>query len=197
MKKLLAAFLAASAACQSPPHHDGQYVASAREFRAHLRAARFDEARAMMTPAPRRWWERRSGEGAPWRVGVRGRWSDWDHVMESESEELGWRQRDREASVLLSEDNRYYRMLERGPQLVRFTYYFDERGRIEGFLIAAEGERPQGETDSYLEWARRHEPEELDYLRPGEAIDPTGDRAERTLAQLSRWRAASGLEPLE
>ena len=192
----LALVLFTLGACRStPPESDS--IARAERFRALKTAGDYEAARRMMAADPRRWWEVREGEGSPWTIGERGRWADWDEHMRSQSEELEWAAEPGAVTLLVSEINDYYRLLERGPQQVRYTYFFDEAGVLEGFMIAAAGERDPGRADEYLEWAAEHETEELSYLRPGGKIDPTGDRAERTRAQINRWRASVGLAAIE
>ena len=77
---LVAAALAQQplAGCASPPAASN--VELVQQFRAHLRSGEYDAARAMMTPDPRRWFNERSGEGGPWRVGpgAEGPWALWD-----------------------------------------------------------------------------------------------------------------------
>jgi hypothetical protein len=171
-------------------------IARVQAFRALRQAGDYDAARLLMSDDPRRWWGEREGAGSPWTLGTRGRWADWDDHMQSTSEVLEWTAGDHSATLLAAESNDYYRLLERGPQKVSYTYYLDAAGLLTGYLIAAPGPRDPGRTDDYLAWAAANEPEELAYLRPNGEIDPTGDRAPRTRAQLTRWRTAEGLPPI-
>jgi hypothetical protein len=178
------------------PESDLDAIARVQTFRALRAAGDYDAARLLMSGDPRRWWGERGGEGSPWTIGTRGRWADWDDHMQSTSQVLEWTTSDHSATLLAAELNDYYRLLERGPQQVSYTYFLDDEGLLSGYLIASPGPRDPGRTDDYLAWAAANEPEELAYLRPGGEIDPTGDRAQRTRAQLNRWRATEGLLPI-
>jgi len=193
----LALAAAALGACQTTPEPNIDPLDRVLDFRTLVRAGDYDAARALMSEDPRRWWGEREGEGSPWTIGTPGRWSDWDEEMHSTSKEVEWTVGRDTVSLLVSELNDYYRLLERGPQLVRYTYFLDRQGRLDGYVIASEGARNPGRTDEYLAWAAEREPDELEYLRPGGEIDPTGDRAARTRAQINRWRATVDLPPIE
>lgn len=170
----------------------------ARRFRDLVSRGRFDEARAMMAPDPRRWFAPKEGEGRPWRIGPgTGPWSAWDEHFRSTGEVVEWREGEDWASAVVRETNDYFRLLERGYVTNEITYYFDGQGSISGLLIGTLGERPPGRTEEFLAWARQHEPEELGELMPDGEIDPSGDHPERFRALLNRWRRAAGLEPIE
>jgi len=193
----LAVATAALAACNtSAPAPAVGPVAQVEAFRALKAAGDYDAARLLMSDDPRRWWGQREGDGSPWTIGKRGRWADWDDHMQSTSEVLEWTAGDHSATLLTAELNDYYRLLERGPQKVGYTYFLDDAGLLTGYLISSPGPRDPGRTDDYLAWATDHEPDELAYLRPGGTIDPTGDRAQRTRAQVNRWRATQALPPI-
>ncbi len=186
------------AGCTSPPAASNVEVV--QQFRAPLRSGDYDAARAMMTPDPRRWFNERSGEGGPWRVGpgAKGPWARWDDYMGKQSEIIQWVEEERAAVCVYRETNDYFLLLDRGWVTNHTTYFFDERGRIEGILhAAAPGPRPQGRTEEFLAWARANEPQELAALMPGGDVDPSGDHPRRFRAILERWRAAAGLGPIE
>lgn len=77
------------------------------------------------------------------------------------------------------------------------THYFDDFGEIEGWSIRGVGERPPGQTEAFVAWARTHEPEEPEALMPGGEIDPSGDHPERFRRLLNRWRQDAGLPMIE
>ena len=184
--------------CASPPAASN--VELVEQFQAHRRAGEYDAARAMMTPDPRRWFNERSGEGGPWRVGPgpKGPWAHWDDYLGKQSEIIRWVEEERAAVCVYRETNGYFLLLDRGWVTNHTTYFFDEHGRIEGILhAAAPGPRPQGRTNEFLAWARANEPKELEALMPGGDVDPSGDHPRRFRAILERWRAAAGLGPIE
>ena len=174
-------------------------VAKVEKFRALLKAKDYEAAQGMMSDDPRRWFNQRSGAGRPWRVGPgkKGPWADWDEHFRGKTEGLRWEAGDRYARHIYRETNEYYLLLERGSATTGSTYLFDDAGRIEGLLITAIGDRPPGRTDEFLAWAKEHDPAELDYLKPGGEIDPSGDRPQRFRILLNRWRRAAGLETIE
>ncbi len=65
--------------------HSGSNLAERAEaFRARVAAGEIEEARAMMTQNPRRWWDERQGEGKPWTIGPNsGPWAGWDDYFRS------------------------------------------------------------------------------------------------------------------
>ena len=173
-------------------------VALARKFQALRRSGDCEAARAMMSQNPRRWFEEREGEGTAWRVGPKsGPWAAWDAHFRSQSEDVRWEAGEGTATLISRETNDYFRLLERGWVTNETVYYFDSSRKIEGLLIRATGERPPGRTEQFLEWARAHDPDELEYLMPGGEIDPSGDRPERFRALLNRWRESAGLANVE
>jgi len=172
------------------------HIAAVKTFRGALQRKDYDSARAMMSDDPRRWWEQREGDGAPWTIGGRGRWADWDEHFRSRGEPVRWSIEGDAVTLIVRESNDYYELTERGPQLTRYVYYLDDDGRIGGLLISGDVEgavRDPGRADEFTAWLKAEHPDEYDYLRPGGEIDPTGDRAERTRAMLERWRASAGL----
>jgi hypothetical protein len=151
----------------------------------------------MMNDDARRWWERREGDGVPWRPGVRGPWSGWDEHFHADGVVVQWKESDRAATATVRENNDYFRLLERGEMTNEVTYFFDAAGRIDGLLVRAAGERPPGKTEEFLAWAKVHAPDELTELMPRGEIDPSGDHPQRFRHLLNRWRRESGLAPIE
>jgi hypothetical protein len=169
-----------------------------QEFRRLVEAQQIPIARAFMSSDPRVWYEVRNGPGEPWDITPgSGRWDAWDEHFRSQSEEIGARGNTREVTLLVREINDYCRLTERGPFETELVYFLDTAGKIDGLLVRAVGERSQGRTAEFLTWAQREAPQEIEYLRPGGDIDPTGDRAPRFRALLERWRAATGLPKID
>lgn len=198
---LAAALLLSAGACASARQAPTTLatVRGAESFRDYLAAGEFDAARAMMSENPRQWFESADGDGRPWTVGPGGvgPWAAWDDHFRKRTEFVGWKGCERSATLTFRETNDYFQMLERGWVTNQAVYLFDERGRIDGLIIRAVGERPQGRTEEFLAWARANEPDELAYLRPGGEIDPTGERPRRHRGLLNRWRRSVGLAPIE
>lgn len=171
----------------------------ARQFRSLLESKEFRKARAMMSEDPRRWWGPREGSGSPWLIGPGsdGPWTAWDDHFRSRNEVVEWRSDSLTATVVMRETNDYFQLLERGWVTNAITYHFDDTGRIEGWSIQSEGERPPGRTDEFVAWARQNDPDELDELMPNGEIDPSGNHPERFRQLLNRWRVASGREPID
>lgn len=184
---------------QEPESEWSSMTHRSQEFRSLLERGEYAAARQMMAPDPRRWWEERVGEGVLWQIGPEspGPWAAWDEHFRSESELVEWKEDEGSATAVVRETNDYFRLLERGWVTNEITYFFDARGRIEGLLIRAAGERPPGKTEEFLAWARAHDAEELAALMPGGEIDPSGDHPERFRDLLERWRQASGRDPID
>lgn len=184
---------------------DAYRIARVRKLRELTEAEKYSEARRLLAPGARRWYEKREGEGESWTVGSGGSWDAWDEHFHSTSKEISCAPGDAEGSdegrrsvvLTLRETNDYYRLLERGESTTEIVYYFHWKGKIEGSLVRAAGERSRGRTDEFLAWARANAPDDLEAAMPGGKIDPTGDHAPRVRALLERWRAAAGLPPLE
>lgn len=176
-----------------------QKIRTVEAYRAAYRAGDHETARRHMSDDPRRWWNEREGEGTPWTIGGKGRWSDWDEHFRSRSEPVRWIAGDDSVTLIVEEVNDYYLLTERGPQLNRLVYYLDEEGRICGLLISGEiegVERSMGRAEEFDAWLEASHPDEYAYLRPGGEIDPTGDRPERTRRMLEAWRREVELPPL-
>lgn len=167
-------------------------------FRALLDAGDVAGAEALASDDPRRWWEAREGEGDPWDIGpTAGPWAAWDDHFKKRTETLSWEPgADGSVTVVFRELNDYYRLLERPWMTSSATYFFDDRGVISGLLIRPLGERDPGRTDEFLEWAREHEPRELQALMPGGEVDPGADHPQRFRALLNRWRRDVGMRQI-
>ncbi|MBT8484921.1 MAG: hypothetical protein HKO59_01810 [Phycisphaerales bacterium] len=176
---------------------DGR-LATVQRFRAALDADDLDAARAELGPDPRTWYEERTGDGRPWVIGG-GRWRAWDEEFRSTSTPGPWHVEPDRVWRRVEEMNEYYRLIERGAGLYDHSYFFDDDGRLTGQMISAPPDwtRPASRFDEFEAWAREHDPAELDYLRPGGLLDPTGDRAVRTRRLANRWRASVGLPPID
>jgi hypothetical protein len=191
-------FLAACAPAKRPPAGPADaspYTQAAQRFRQALKAENYDAARVMMSASPRRWFEKREGEGEAWGVGpdANDPWKGWDNHFRSQSAELGWEAGDHVATLTVQETNDYYKLLERSGSTTAFAYFFDDSGKISGLLIRAVSPGTTGRKEEFLRWAKEHEPQELEYVLPGGKIDPSGDHPPRVRALLNRWREAAGL----
>ena len=189
-----------AASCASAAPGEEEAVAVVETFRVARAAGRIEEARALLADDPRVWYDRREGEGAPWKL-TGGRWSDWDEHFRGRTIRVGeWSVRGRTVSADMFEINDWFRLLEGGGGWWRASYFLDEAGRIEGFLVGPAEGRAQprrARRDEFEAWAFAARPEEAEHLMPGGSLDPTGDRAPRMRALLEEWRAAVGLDPLD
>lgn len=207
MRTILISSLVVCVACTAPrdaeqaPSRYGR-IATVEAFRAARAAGDTEAAGELMAPDARLWFGAREGAGRPWDLDAGGPWAVWDEHFGGHSEPDGpWEVEleGRAVSAVMVEHNDYYRLTESAPGRWRGTYYLDEVGRIEGFLVARIPgvERDPGRTAEFEAWAREHDPDEAAYLMPGGEIDPSGDRPARMRALLERWRAAVGLPPPE
>lgn len=152
-----------------------------------------------MSADPRVWYDTREGEGRPIQLGAKGLYSDWDEHFGSAGEIIKWEIRPEWVSSIHSEMNDYFRLLERNGSWYRKTWFFDDDGRIEGYMILGWEDAPptHDKANEFSAWAQKNHPAEWAYLRPSGSLDPTGDRAERTRALLVKWRSSAGLRPLD
>ena len=173
-------------------------LATVEAFRNARARGDTEAAGALLAPDARLWFGAREGPGRPWDLETGGPWAAWDEHFRGRSEPDGpWVVEGDAVSAVMVEHNDYYRLTESAPGRWRGTYFFDERGRIEGFLVAPipGAERDQGRRLEFEAWAREHEPGEAQALMPDGEIDPSGNRPARMRALLERWRAAVGLPP--
>ncbi len=188
--------LAFAAACSAPANSSSRLIAKVKEFRELRDAGRIDEAKRMLAPDPREWFQTREGPGDPWKL-EGGRWAHWDEFMHGRVDCEDWTTDAHSVTVLAWELNDFYRALERGRQPLHLTWFFDDDLRITGLFVSDVGlEHDRGRSAEFKAWAKANRAAELDYLEPGGAIDPTGDRPERYLALLNAWRASVGLAPI-
>lgn len=171
-------------------------------FRAARDEGDHEKARDYLSDDPRVWYEKREGEGSPVKLGA-GRWKIWDEHFRGESDLEPWRAEGNAVWSIATETNDYYRLLERETvSRYRVTYFFDDDGKIEGYMIsAARPGKPREPVvdrfDEFMAWALENHSEEWAYLRPGGKLDPTGDRAPRTRRLLNAWREEVGLPALQ
>ncbi len=169
------AVLLALAACAVPaPAEEHALIARTKAFRAARESGEVEAASSYLSEDPRQWFETREGPGRPWKLD--GPWKRWDET----------------------EINDFYRLIERPASPVRLTWFWNDQGLLEGFLVAAmPHERASDRLGEAQAWARQQRPDELAYLMPAGRLDPSGDRPERWKALLLEWRAAAGLPAVE
>lgn len=103
---------------------------------------------------------------------------------------------------VVEEFNEYYALIERqDTPRYRITYFFDDAGKIVGYMISAAdpdhfGPPSVTRFEEIEAWAKANHPDEWEYLRPGGSLDPAGDRADRTRRLFNEWRVSVGLVPV-
>lgn len=181
---------------------NAEMIEKVEAFREAREAGNFAIAASYLTEDPRAWFGSRDGDGHPLENGY-GRYKEWDDYFRSTGEVGPWTVENNTVWAIATEMNDYYRLIERSEaSRYRITYFFDNRGLIEGYLITdPDPEHPSPAPPSRIDeieaWARTNHPDEWEYLRPGGELDPTGDRAARTRRLLNQWRVEVGLEPIE
>ena len=177
-------------------------IENVEAFRSAREAGNYAVAQSYLSSDPRVWYEKREGEGFPVKMGA-GRYKAWDDHFRSEGDIAPWTAEGRTVWAIATEMNDYYRLIEREDESrYRITYFFDDAGTIEGYMIsdpyAGEPSAPSvSRIDEIEAWALANDPDEWEYLRPGGSLDPTGDRAPRTRVLINKWRQEVGLEPIE
>jgi hypothetical protein len=181
--------------------HQSRLIDKVEAVRAARNAGKVEEAQRYLTKDPRVWFDGKEGEGSPMKLGF-GPYHHWDEVFNSHGDHEPWRVEGNTVWAIASEINHYYRLTERqDTPTYRITYFFDDKGLIEGTLISdAHPGQPsppkQSRETEFEKWAAETYPDEWHYLRPEGKLDPSEDRAERTRALLVEWRSKVGLPPL-
>jgi hypothetical protein len=150
-----------------------------------------------LAPNARMWYESRSGDGEPLKIGRSGRYAHWDAFFHSKSTLSGWTVRGREVTATVHETNDFYRLLDWQPVPYQMTWWFDEQNRITGAMVRSLPGESTSRLQEFRAWAPEHHAAELEYLMPKGKLDPTGDRAERWKTLLTEWRAAVGLPKVD
>jgi hypothetical protein len=166
-----------------------------QRFREAREKGDLDAARAFLAPDARIWFDQkeRTGAGAPWTL-EGDDWDRWDRFFHSRADYTGWQDLGDRVTAIGHETNDFYRLTEWTPRPLAFTWWFDEKGKISGFLFHAQDEgKERSRFDELKAWARANRPEELSYLLPKGRIDPSGDRPARWRALAIAWRRAAGL----
>ena len=181
---------------------ESKLIETVKAFRAARDTGDYELARSFLSDAPRVWYEARVGEGYPLKLGA-GRYESWDEHFRGHSELGPWTVEANSVWAVAEETNDYFRLTERTDvSRYRITYFLDDAGLIEGYMISAAdpgtpGPPSDSRADEFAAWAEASHPQEWAYLRPSGKLDPTGDRAPRTRALLLQWRETVGLPPIE
>src|SRR6266536_1438369 len=152
-------------------------------------------ALAGLAPDPRIWFDmvERKGPGERWKLDS-GDWDRWDRFFHRKIMYSDWKSQADRVTAIGRESNDYSRLLDWEPRPLALTWWFDSSGRISGFMFHAVRDAPtHSRLKEFEAWAGKNRPQEIAYLKPGGAIDPSKDRPERWLAILIEWRKAAGL----
>lgn len=165
-------------------------------FRSLSDEGRYDEARQMLSPDARRWFETQEDDGMPWEIGSGGPWAKWDAHFASKKKILDRSVEHDQVIYTIEENNDYYRLLDRPAQKSQIVYILNNERRITGMIIRSLGVRDPGSTDDFLQWASSNRPSELNTLMPNGEVDPTSDHPERFRKLINEWRISKGREPI-
>jgi len=96
----------------------------------------------------------------------------------------------------VSENNDWYRLVDRPPSRYDVTCDFDAAGKITGVLVHGIPGEPKSSDrlPQFKEWARAHGPGLLERLMPEAKLDPALEKAKLWKTSLLGWRKAAGLE---
>jgi hypothetical protein len=162
------------------------------------RKKNFTAAQSLLAPDARTWFDKMVGDGDLW-TAEGGTWTHWDSYFHGELTFRDWKADGNTVTATVHEINDYYRLLDWEPALMRWTWWFDESGRMKQHLIeslSGDG-APKNRMREFREWAGQHNPDELKYLMPEGHIVPTDDRPERWRKILVEWRKDTGLQPVK
>ena len=177
-------------------------IQTIESFRAARKGGDLDAARSYLADDPRVWYDAKEGEGNAWNL-AGGRYKQWDTHFRSDSNPGPWHVEDSTVWRVVEEWNDYYSLIERqDTPRYRITYFFDDDGKIKGYMIsAADPDQVSAPSvtrfDEVQAWAKANHPDEWEYLRLGGSLDPTDDRAERTRTLINKWRLSVGLPKVE
>lgn len=153
-----------------------------------------EAARRFLAADARMWFNKKEGPGEPWSVSG-GTWDHWDTYFNGHTTYSEWKVEGNAVTATGVETNDYYRLLDWHPWPMKLTWWFNESGRMTGFLVqqvAGKGGTGSRLTE-FTEWGKDHHPVALRYLMPKGDIDPSADRPERWRKLLVRWRNEVGL----
>ncbi|MDY7093611.1 MAG: hypothetical protein SX243_11635 [Acidobacteriota bacterium] len=162
------------------------------ELRTNQRTA---EASELLTDNPRLWSGERVGEGRDWKI--TGPVVDWYFALHG-STDYQWFRLDGEtvvAEALVTDD--FDRLLDVKPALFELRWYFDDSGKISGFLIIDKSGSTESNLSRFFRWADTHRREEYEALAPGFRILYKTENIPRWIALIREWREANGLPPKE
>lgn len=185
---ILTLLFLSAAGCTHP------YVRTIDAYRAAKKQGDYETARTCLADNPRVWFGKREGEGSPLRP-AGGPYAEWDKEMNAKSERIGMKVRDHTVSYDFLETNDYYRLVDRQPAKIRVTYYLDDDGKIEGYLVqrlTPPNRRPPDRCCEFERWVEEKYP---GMLENEETKIPANPRRWREV--LVEWRNDVGLPPVE
>jgi hypothetical protein len=154
---------------------------------------RKDEAAYLKWVAPdmRIWYEEKRGAGNPWNP--KSAWANWDDFFRGTKTFGTFRQDSNAVTVVVTETNDFFTLIERPPSQVQLTWWLDSAGKIKEYLVkSVSGSAVPDRLGEFQQWASRTDSLELAYLMPEGRINPEGDRPQRWKNILLRWRETLG-----
>lgn len=141
----------------------------------------------MVSPKMRIWYEEKKGEGRPWNP--KSAWTAWDEFFNGQKTYGEFREDSNAVTVIVTETNDFFALIERPPSPVQLTWWLDKEGKIEGYLVKSlSGNAVPDRLQEFEAWAKKHDPTELAYLMPDGRISPEADRPQRWKKILLHWR---------
>jgi hypothetical protein len=148
--------------------------------------------RNMVSPEMRVWYEEIKGEGEKW--SPTSAWDVWDAFFHSVITYGKFTEDSNSVTVLIQETNDFYKLIDRSTSQVQLIWWVNNDDKIEGHLVkSVRDSSNRGRFKEFIEWAKKNQTEELEYLMRGEKINPEGDRPQRWKKILIEWRTKTGL----
>ncbi|MEL7472139.1 MAG: hypothetical protein AAGK04_02395 [Planctomycetota bacterium] len=106
---------------------------------------------------------------------------------------------DSKATGFFSEESDFYRLLDTNGWLAQLTFHFNDQSRIRSidYVPLSEQKDLADTMSAFVNWALTERPAELGAVYPDGQIVRSGESAQRWIALLQDWRAATGRPTIE